>query len=87
MSLRTERQQVPEHIPGLMMLFSMNASKGDKYNAHNQSLRQPVAPLDFHALRGLAWVQVQASTEEIDGGLEILDVPEPAGSEFHRRDP
>ena len=39
------------------------------------------------ALRGLAWVQVQASTEEIDGGLEILDVPEPAGSEFHRRDP
>jgi hypothetical protein len=38
-------------------------------------------------LPGLAWVHLQASAVKIDRRPEILDIPEPARSKFHRRNP
>ena len=34
------------------------------------------------ALPGLAWVQIEPSTVEVDGRFEVLDVAEPAGHAF-----
>src|SRR6058998_3156116 len=45
-----------------------------------------VTPLPFSVLPGSAWVKVQSSTEEVDGGLEVLLVSVAAGPSLDGHD-
>jgi len=37
-------------------------------------------------LPGISWIDAQTDTMEVDGGFEVLDIPEDSGAPFDRHD-